>query len=120
METKKHIQVVAALNIGLGILGLLVAAFLFAIIFGGGLISGDQDAIAITGVVATIISGFLVVVSLPGVIAGAGLLRYQSWARMLTLIISALNLANVPVGTLLGIYSIWVLMQDETEELFSR
>ncbi len=120
MEIKKHVQVVAALNIGLGILGLLAAAFVFAIVFGGGLISGDQDAIAITGVVATIISGFLVAVSLPGVVAGLGLLRYQSWARMLTLIISAVNLVNVPVGTLLGIYGIWVLMQDETEALFTR
>ena len=120
MEIKKHIQVVAALNIGLGILGLLAAAFVFALIFGIGLLSGEQEAIAILGVVATIFSGFLVVMSLPGVIAGLGLLRYQQWARMLTLIISALNLVNVPVGTLLGIYGIWVLMQDETEALFSR
>jgi len=117
MDIKKHIQVVAAVQIAFGVLGLLIAAFLFVTIVGGGMLSGDQDAIAITGVVGTIIGGFLGLMSLPSVVAGAGLLKHQSWARWLTLILSALNLVNVPVGTLIGIYSIWVLLKDEAEEL---
>jgi hypothetical protein len=53
-----------------------------------------------------------------GVIGGIGLFSYRPWARILVMIVSAINCLNVPVGTAKGIYSIWVLMQPETIELF--
>jgi hypothetical protein len=34
------------------------------------------------------------------------------------LVISFFNLLRIPVGTLLGGYSIWVLLNDETIRLF--
>jgi hypothetical protein len=55
-----------------------------------------------------------------GVIGGAGLFSYRSWARVLVMIVSAVNCLNIPVGTAKGIYSIWVLMQPETIELFEN
>jgi hypothetical protein len=119
MDMKKHVTVAGALRIGMGVLGLLIAAFVFIAIVGGGLISGDRDAIAITSVVGTVISGFFGLISLPNIIAGWGLIRFKPWARILTLILAALDLVNVPVGTLLGIYTIWVILQDETEKLFA-
>ena len=33
-------------------------------------------------------------------------------------IVAAFELLNLPFGTVLGIYSLWVLVQDETRELF--
>ncbi len=48
-----------------------------------------------------------------------GLLKRQSWARILVLVLGILNLLNVPFGTALGIYSIWTLTNKETEKLFS-
>jgi hypothetical protein len=118
-DIKKHITVVAALRIGFGALGVLIGLTAFALIVGGGLLFQDRNAIAITSVVGTVIAGFLGVLSLPSIIAGAGLLRRKSWARILSLILAALDLVNVPVGTLLGVYTIWVLLQDQTEELFT-
>ena len=32
--------------------------------------------------------------------------------------VNGLNLVNVPVGTAIGAYTIWVLVQDETDDLF--
>jgi hypothetical protein len=119
MDMKKHVTVAGALRIGMGVLGLLIAAFVFVAVVGGGLISGDRDAFAITSVVGTVIGGFFGLISLPNVIAGWGLIRFKPWARILTLILSALDLVNVPIGTLLGIYTIWVVLQDETEKLFA-
>jgi hypothetical protein len=118
MDIKKHVTVVAALRIGFGALGLLIGLTAFVLIVGGGLISGDRDAITITSIVGTVIGGFLAALSIPNILAGAGLLRFKAWARILTLILAALDLANVPVGTLLGVYTIWVLMQDQAEDLF--
>jgi hypothetical protein len=119
MDMRKHVTVAGALRIGMGVLGLLIAGFIFVAVVGGGLLSGDRDAIAITGVVGTVIGGFFGLISIPSIFAGWGLIRFKSWARILSLILSALDLVNVPIGTLLGVYTIWVVLQDETERLFA-
>jgi hypothetical protein len=63
---------------------------------------------------------FLLVVSLPGLIAGFGLLAYKPWARILALVLSVINLIHIPFGTVVGIYGLWVLLNKETERLFNR
>jgi hypothetical protein len=119
MNMKDHVTIIGILRIGFALLGLLAAAFVFVAVVGGGLISGDADAIRITGVVGTVVAGFLTLLSVPGLIAGIGLLRRWSWARWLTLILAVPDLFNVPVGTLYAAYTIWALMQDETAEMFA-
>lgn len=130
---EKHITVVGILRIGLGIFGVLAAiiVFLFAIIVfagtvGPGVLSGDQEALAILTVTgsgaALLFSGvafLLVLFSVPGIIGGIGLLKLKSWARILVLILAVLDLMNIPIGTAIGIYTLWVLMQDETAQLFA-
>jgi len=85
-----------------------------------GLISGDETAIFITGIVALALGAFLLVISIPGIIAGIGLLHYKPWAKTLSLVIGIINLINFPIGTLIGVYTIWVLMNSQTERLFSK
>jgi uncharacterized SAM-binding protein YcdF (DUF218 family) len=55
--------------------------------------------------------------SAPGLIAGIGLLTFKPWASTLTIIVSALHLLNIPFGTALGIYGLWILLKDETKAL---
>jgi len=51
-----------------------------------------------------------------GLAAGFGLMRREVWARTLTLILAFIALfTNVPFGTALGIYTMWVLMPQESE-----
>lgn len=114
----KHVTLVAALNIGLGLMGVLIAILVFVAVAGGGLLSGDPQAIAITSLVGSAIGTFLLIVSVPGIIGGFGLLKHRGWARILILIISALDLFNVPVGTVIAIYTFWVMLNDETVRLF--
>jgi len=114
-----HVKVIGWLHIILGVLGLLGAAFLFLIIVGGGLISGDELAIQITTLVAVVIGGFIFLLSVPGIIVGIGLLQFRAWARILGLVLGLLNLLAIPVGTLLGIYTIWALLDQDTTQLFS-
>ncbi len=51
-----------------------------------------------------------------GIAAGCGLLARQSWARMLSILFGAISLIDIPFGTALGIYSLWVLLPAEHEE----
>ena len=117
---EKHVTLVAALNIGFGFLGVIFAIIVFVAIVGGGIISQDPEAIKITSLVGTALGGFLFVLSLPELIGGFGLLKRKPWARILILIVSCLDLLFIPIGTAIGIYGLWVLLQDETVKLFPK
>lgn len=117
---EKHINVVAALHIGLSILGILVGVFVYIVLFFVGDLSGDHDARFVLGLIAKILVGFMFLLSLPGIIAGIGLFKRKEWARILTLIVSVLDLLNFPIGTAVGVYSIWALVQPEVVEQFKQ
>ena len=53
-------------------------------------------------------------------LAGYGLLQRESWARMLTMVLSFVALLNFPLGTALGIYSLWVLLPQQSEREYQQ
>jgi hypothetical protein len=114
-----HVKAVGALCIGLSALGILIGGFVLVVLSGIGFLTEDHDATMILSTLGLIIAGVLVILSIPGIIGGIGLLHRREWARILVLIISAVQLFNVPIGTAIGIYSIWVLVQPETIRLFN-
>ena len=123
METKRdmrqHVSFVGALHIGFGLLGIAGAlAIFFGFQFLFELVEDEPIAQNVISFIGNSIGMILVFISLLGVIGGIGLFSYRPWARILVMIVSALNCLNVPVGTAKGIYSLWVLMQPETIELF--
>jgi len=69
--------------------------------------------------VALVISGLLTVCSVPGIVGGIGLLKMRSWARPLVLIVGCFHLLSIPFGTALGVYTLWVLLNDETRNLLA-
>jgi len=65
--------------------------------------------------------GFLVLIkALAGFAAGWGLLERQPWARPLTLVLAFISLVNIPLGTALGICSMWVLLARGADEEYRR
>jgi len=51
-----------------------------------------------------------------GFIAGWGLLHHEKWARVLVLVLAFLSLfTNIPFGTALGVYTMWVLLSADSE-----
>ena len=120
MKIEQHVTLVAALNIGFGVLGVLIGIIVFTAITGGGILSGDSEAIAITSVVGTAVGGFIVILSIPEIIAGIWLLKRRPWARILAIIIACLDVIEIPIGTAIGIYSHWVLLNEEATELFKQ
>jgi hypothetical protein len=49
------------------------------------------------------------------VVTGCGLLTKQSWARLLAVAMAAVSLIDIPFGTALGVYTLWVLLPAESE-----
>ncbi len=121
METnrmEKHVSILGILYIIFSILGIMISMLVFWVLLGSGLASGDEEAIAILAIIGTAASGFILLLSIPGIIGGIWLMKWKPWARILVLILGFLNLIDIPFGTALGIYTIWVLMKDETIQLF--
>jgi len=50
-----------------------------------------------------------------GIITGWGLLQHEDWGRVLALVMGFVALLSVPVGTALGIYTLWVLLPSQSE-----
>ncbi len=118
MNMEQHVTVLSILYIGCGVMFLCAAGLVFVFVAGGGLLSGEAEAMWITSGIATVIAGFLSLLAVPGIIGGIGLLKRAEWARILVLVLGFLNLVNFPLGTLLGIYTIWALMRDEATAYF--
>jgi hypothetical protein len=122
---EQHVKILGILHIVFGALGILLACGIL-VLFGGiaALVgthahSGDVNfSVPIMGGIGALIFFVLMVLSLPGVIAGIGLLQFRSWARILTIVLSVLDLIHVPFGTALGIYGLWVLLAEGSERLF--
>jgi hypothetical protein len=116
----QHVRILAWLFVAFGALllvgGLLCAFFLV----GGGLLSGDREAMLITSGLAVFLAGLFIALSIPSFIAGWGLLRFRPWARVLAIILGVLNILSFPFGTALAIYTLWVLLNDETQSLFGQ
>ncbi len=118
---KQHVSLVGALHVGFGILGLLGAlAVYFSFHFVFGYVKDVDIAEELISFLGNTLSLIIVFFSALGIIGGIGLFTYKSWARILIMIVSAINCLNIPIGTAKGIYSIWVLMQPETIELFEK
>jgi len=115
---KKHVTILGALYIACGCMQVLIALIFFLLLVGGGILSCDEEAIAITSAIGSAIASFLILLAAPDIIGGIGLLKERRWSRILVLILGCLNLFSIPFGTALGVYTIWVLMDDETIELF--
>lgn len=122
---EQHIRAVAIIHIIMGALGLLAAIVVLGVfILGAGAasMSGDPDAPAaalFSGTCGTILAVFIAVISLPSIIAGMGLQKRKEWARILTIILSVLNLFNVPIGTAIGAYSMWALLDARSKAYFT-
>jgi hypothetical protein len=51
-----------------------------------------------------------------GFLAGWGLAQHEKWARIIALVLAFVSLfTNIPFGTALGVYTMWVLLPAESE-----
>lgn len=119
----QHVKILGILHIVFGCLGVVVGLGIMAFMGGLGAIAGAESNDPAAGPIMALIGGVamvaLLVISVPGIIGGAGLLNYRSWARILVIVISCLELLSFPFGTALGVYGLWVLLNKETQPLFA-
>ena len=62
------------------------------------------------------IGAMLMIGGVLGILVGCGLLMQQPWARMLAIVVGAISLVDIPFGTAVGIYTLWVLSSKDAEQ----
>jgi hypothetical protein len=121
-----HVKVVAVLYIVLGAMNLLAAVIIG---LGMGLagtivgMSNDPDAataLPIIGITGTAVVAFLLLLSLPMIFTGIGLLKHREWARIAGIVIAAIAIFHFPFGTAIGVYGLWTLLNAETARLMGE
>jgi hypothetical protein len=117
---QQHVKILGWLFIIFSAFFVAVGFFILAVLGGVGVLSGDREAMYISGAVGVAVACILLILSVPGIVAGLGLFKYQQWARILAIILGALHLLSFPLGTALGIYTFWVLFNAQTILLFER
>src|SRR6478672_2886287 len=122
-----HVKVLGVVYLAVGGCMLLAALFLFLTMGGvAGIVGATAEphdaaiAIPILGIAGTALATLLTVFALPSLITGYGLLNFKPWARVVGIVLSAISLINIPIGTLVGAYGLWVLLNKETEHLFNN
>ena len=121
-----HVKVIAAIFLCFGTLFAVLMVLGPAILAGlAGMVStsGDPDAavgatiLGFAGIAVTLFFGTLAVAFL---LTGWGLFKLKPWARIAGIIMAAICLTDIPVGTAFGIYALIVLFKKDTEALFAR
>jgi hypothetical protein len=67
-----------------------------------------------------VIGWLILVKGAAGFFTGWGLLQREGWARVLALVMAFLALLSVPIGTALGVYTLWVLLPSESEREYEQ
>jgi len=120
-RVREHVRLLGILWLALSAFGMLSGMILFIVantIFMANFPGGPPPEMkAFLHTLLSFLAVAIVVKALAGFAAGWGLLQRERWARVLALVVGFLALFNVPLGTALGVYTLWVLLpaQSETE-----
>jgi hypothetical protein len=122
---EKHVRLLAVLFVVYGALHVLAGLVGWILFRWMGLyhtvVPGQMVGMfLLANTVAGVLLVFVTSLAIGCIIGGIGLLHRRRWSRILVLILSFLNLIHFPLGTALGVYGIWVLMNDQADSLFTQ
>jgi hypothetical protein len=99
---------VSTLMLGIGAVALLSTAAR----------GGSQVAAGVTAVAFTTLAILAIVWGVAHVLVGIPLRQRKSWARVVALLLGSVDLLLLPYGTALGLYTLWVLLNEKGRALF--
>jgi len=117
MEIHKRIlSILYIISGSLQILGMLFVSAFISVIIPFVMDEAGPDAqwvfVWIVPFIRMIAIGIIIIFSIPSIIGGIGLLNNKSWALTLLLVLGCFKLFSFPIGTAIGIYTIWVYSED--------
>jgi hypothetical protein len=68
----------------------------------------------------SVLAAVSLIVAVAGFVGGYGLLERRPWARSLAIVLGVIALLSPVLGTALGIYTLWVLLPESSEQEYQR
>ncbi|HEY1205838.1 MAG: zinc ribbon domain-containing protein [Bryobacteraceae bacterium] len=114
-----HIRLLGILWVAISAFRLIPGLVLLSLFGHGGAFLPPEVPFFVHGILRCV-GTLLVIGAALGLAAGAGLLQRQPWARVLAIVLAFINLVDMPFGTALGIYTLWVLLPAKSEEEYKQ
>jgi len=113
---EKHRVLLGAMHLALGgtvLYAAMIVAVVFSILSGVPEIERSNE---ILGSIGVMVFSLLAFISLPGIISGLAILLRASWSKPAAVVVGVLNLASVPLGTIVGLFTLYVAWMDSEEK----
>jgi hypothetical protein len=113
---KTHQKILGAMLIAYSVMAIIAGVSLLVAIDFIKLFIFEDNIIGFVTVFSRIVGFTMLGVSIPGCIAGAGMIMEKGWAKTFSLIMGLFYLWFFPIGTILGAYAIWFSAQHEIKD----
>jgi hypothetical protein len=118
-DLQQHVAILGWLYVVGHAIFLVIGAFVFVLLVGLAPVTHEPEPMWVLTLVGTTVGLLMAALGLPGLLAGWGLLTRKPWARVLAIVVGILGLINVPIGTAIGLYTLWVLTQPAATDYFA-
>ena len=115
-KLENQVRLLGLLNIVVGALNGLIAIFQL-LFFGGAFILSIH--LGVNTAVASVWLWAMLALMLPTIVTGIALMSFRGWARSAGIVLCVCQLINAPLGTLVGLYGLWVLFSEDADLIFS-
>lgn len=114
-----HFRILGWLYIVMGTISLVASVWFFYALHSSGplTMSPDTQQILMSAGYGTVLLGILVIASLGTLFTGYALLRMHRYAKFLAGFFAILGLFDFPLGTMLGVYTLWVITRKEEKPI---
>lgn len=113
---RTHQKILGALLVAYGALNFTGGIALLASINVVNIFVDEMDVVRLVTMFSSVIGGILLVTAIPAIVAGIGFIQEKDWSKILGLIVGIIYLFFFPIGTLIGLYSIWLNAQTVVKE----
>lgn len=115
-----HVSVLCVLYFLIAGSFLFFAIFTYVFIGQSGFPFLGIQSFSISHHIATELILLFLFLMLLAVFGAIGMLRWKEWGRMIILFLGALFVFFIPIGTVVGAYTIWVLTHEKAKYYFSK
>ncbi len=119
-ETGQSTVLLGWIYIVANVLLLLAGAVVFFLLFGLGYASCEWESFIILSGLGLFLGVLIILLAFVGILAGCGLIRGCAWGRTLGIIVAVLARICFPIGTLIGIFALFLLLQDKACGCYRR
>ncbi len=115
-----HVSVLSVLYFLIAGIFLFFAILMYVFMNATGLPFLGMQSFSLSHTAAIVLASFFSFLTLISVAGAIGMLRWKEWGRKITMALGGILVFAIPIGTVVGIYTLWVLTHENAKYYFSN